>query len=112
MEAIKCGFIKSDTVFIDATHVKASANKNKYVKKMAQHRAHKYKRDLMIEINQDREEHGKKPFEDNNDDDNDNESNGSGEKEVKESTADPESGMFHKGEKERCFAYTVSVACL
>jgi transposase len=110
MEAIKCGFIKSDAVFIDATHVKASANKNKYVKKMAQHRAHKYKRDLMIEINQDREEHGKKPFEDN-DDDNDNESTGGGEKEVKESTTDPESGLFHKGEKERCFAYTVSVAC-
>ncbi len=34
VEAIKCGFIKSDTVFIDATHVKASANKNKYIKKM------------------------------------------------------------------------------
>lgn len=32
-EAIKCGFIKTDSVFIDATHVKASANKNKYTKK-------------------------------------------------------------------------------
>jgi len=28
-----------------------------------------------------------------------------------ESTMDPESGMFHKGEKEKCFAYTVTVAC-
>jgi transposase len=61
MEAIECGFIKSDAVFIDATHIKASANKNKYVKKMAQHRAHKYKRDLLIEINADREANGKKP---------------------------------------------------
>jgi transposase len=38
IETIGCGFIKSDAVFIDATHIKASANKNKYIKKMAQHR--------------------------------------------------------------------------
>jgi len=47
-EAIASGFLKSDAVFIDATHVKASANKKKYIKKMAQHRARKYKRELMI----------------------------------------------------------------
>lgn len=113
MEAIKCGFIKSDAVFLDATHVKANANKNKYVKKMAQHRAHKYKRELLDEINADREEHGKKPFEDKEDDhgDDSNRSSGVTEKEVKESTTDPESGLFHKGEKERCFAYTATVAC-
>ncbi|WP_371362301.1 IS1182 family transposase ISBcl1 [Sporomusa rhizae] len=108
-EAIECGFIKADAVFFDASHIKANANKNKYVKKMAQHRVHKYKRELMIEINADRESHGKKPFTD----DNDNDSDGTmiEEKEVKESTTDPESGMFHKGEKERCFAYTATVAC-
>lgn len=109
-EALNCGFIKSDAVFIDATHVKASANKNKYVKKMAQHRVHKYKRDLMIEINADREEHGKKPF-DNDSDDGDGASRGTTEREVKESTTDPESGLFQKGEKERCYAYSASVAC-
>jgi len=77
-EAIKCGFIKTDTVFIDATHVKASANKNKYTKKMARHRAHKYKRDILIEVNKDRQEHGKKPFgADNSDNDNEEDSNGS-----------------------------------
>ncbi|SHF18557.1 Transposase [Desulforamulus putei DSM 12395] len=112
MEAIKYGFIKSDAVFIDATHVKASANKNKYVKKMAQHRAHKYKRELLIEINADREANGKKPFEDSNDNNKDGDSpKKDSVKEIKESTTDPESGMFHKGEKERCFAYTASVAC-
>lgn len=112
MEAIECGFIKSDAVFIDATHVKASANKNKYVKKMAEHRDHKYKRDLLIEINAEREAHGKKPFEDEDDDKKDGDSSSKySVKEVKESTTDPERGMFHKGEKERCFAYTASVAC-
>jgi transposase len=113
MEAIECGFVKADAVFIDATHIKASANKNKYVKKMAQHRAHKYKRDLLIELNEDRIAHGKKPFEDDNDDDGDGSapSSDNAQKEVKESTTDPESGLFCKGEKERSFAYTATVAC-
>ncbi|MDN5364176.1 MAG: hypothetical protein PWQ91_1237 [Eubacteriales bacterium] len=34
MEAAECGFINTDAAFIDATHIKASANKNKYVKKL------------------------------------------------------------------------------
>lgn len=111
-EAIKCGFMKADTVFIDATHIKASANKNKYTKKMARHRAHKYKRDLLIEINKDRQEHGKKEFEEDDNDDGEGNSNSSTDNRmVKESTTDPESGLFCKGEKERCFAYTASVAC-
>ena len=29
-------------------------------------------------------------------------------KHIKESLTDPESGCFHKGEKEKCFAYTSS----
>lgn len=98
-------------IFIDATHIKANAIKNKYIKKMAQHRAHKYKRDLMIEINEDRREHGKKPFNDDNDDDNGNGLTAKKEKKVKESTTNPESGLFQKGGKERCFAYTPSEAC-
>jgi hypothetical protein len=112
VEAIECGFVKADAVFIDATHVKANANKNKHIKKMAEHRVHKYKRDLMIEINEDRKEHGKKPFDDDdNNNDGNNESTAKEDKEVKVSTTDSDSGMFHKGEKERCFAYTASVAC-
>lgn len=108
IEAIQCGFIKADAVFIDATHVKANANKNKYVKKMARHRVNKYKRDLLLEINADREAHGKKPFDDSDDDPGEPNKE---QKEIKESTTDPDSGLFHKGEKERCFAYTASVAC-
>lgn len=121
MEAIKCGFVRPDAIFIDATHVKANANKKKYIKKMAKHRVHKYKRDLLIEINQDREAHEKKPFEEDNEDDNDgndNPTNGSSklatkskERIVIESKTDPESGMFYKNEKEKCFAYTVTTAC-
>ena len=32
-------------------------------------------------------------------------------KHIKESITDPESGCFHKGEKEKCFAYTHQVFC-
>lgn len=112
MKAIEAGFLKTDAVFIDATHIKASANKNKYVKQMARHRAHKYKRELLSEINADREEHGKKPLPEKTDDDegDSEQREPAEEREVKQSTTDPDSGLFHKGEKERCFAYSASVA--
>lgn len=93
IEAIDCGFIKADAVFIDATHVKANANKNKYVKKMARHRVHKYKRNLMLEINEDREEHGEKPFNDNDDPGSGDGGKRESAKEIKESSTDPESGL-------------------
>lgn len=109
-EAAMCGFLEPDVVFIDGTHVKASANKNKTVKKTITQQVHHYKKELLKEINEDRLASGKKAFEaDDNDDHNGNPDQE--EKTVKESITDPESGMFHKGEKERCFAYSVSVAC-
>ena len=114
MAVIEAGFLKTDAVFIDATHIKASANKNKYVKQMARHRAHKYRRELINEINADRAEHGKKPLPEKSGDDDDENPGprlGEEEREVKQSTTDPESGLFHKGEKEKCFAYSASVAC-
>ncbi|ADL08354.1 transposase IS4 family protein [Thermosediminibacter oceani DSM 16646] len=110
MEAIECGFVKTDAVFIDATHIKASANKNKYIEKVAKQRTQKYKKELLKEINAEREANGKKPFEEEDDDDDNNKGENSSKK-VRVSTTDPESGMFQKGEKERCFAYTASVAC-
>ncbi|WXJ82790.1 IS1182 family transposase ISBcl1 [Moorella humiferrea] len=126
-EAIKCGFIQAEAVFIDATHIKANANKKKYIKKMARHQVHKYKRDLLLEINEDRLAHGKSPFEEDDIEEDDQEDNNDGndnlledgdkpttnskERIVIESKTDPESGMFYKNEKEKCFAYTVTTAC-
>ncbi|MDT2173327.1 hypothetical protein P7H02_20580, partial [Paenibacillus larvae] len=40
------GFIEPDVLFIDATHVKASANKNKYVKQIVQEQSRKYQDQL------------------------------------------------------------------
>ena len=97
------GYLSPEAVFIDGTHIKANANINKKVKKSIPVAAKIYEEKLMREINQDRECKGKKPFEP---DDNTPE-----EKEITISTTDPESGMFHKGEHKKCFAYEAHTAC-
>lgn len=56
----------------------------------------------MDEINEDREEHGKKPFDGNKP---------PKEKIINESTTDPESGVFHKGEHKECLAYASQTGC-
>ena len=101
-EAVKHEFVQPDVVFIDATHVKANANKNKYVKQMVQEQTRTYQAQLEDEINQDRLDRGKKPLRKKSE---------APEKEVKISTTDPESGLFVKGEKERVFAYSFHTAC-
>jgi len=101
-EAVEHGFVEPDVLFIDATHVKANANKNKYVKTLVQEQSKKYQEQLEEEINEDRIKHGKKPL---------GKKPEPALKEVKVSTTDPESGLFVKGEKERVFAYTFHTAC-
>lgn len=101
--AISNGFVDTKTAFIDGTHIKANANTHKNYKKIVQKEARSYDEQLRKEINEDREEHGKKPFNDNDDPPE--------EKEITESTSDPESGLFHKGEHKKCFAYNAQVAC-
>jgi len=60
---------------------------------------------LMEEINADRVEHDKKPFDDDN-------NGGQTEETLRDvSTTDPESGVFHKVEHKRCFAYLAQMAC-
>lgn len=96
------GYVKGEEVFVDATHIKASANRNKKLKQKVRHEAHVYARELSSEINADREAMEKDPFDDDD----------SGEEgEVTQSATDPESGMFVKGEHERNFAYCAQTAC-
>jgi len=61
-EAVNAGFVKSDAVFIDATHVKANANKKKFNKVLLEKEAKKYQEILDKEINEDRELHDKPPL--------------------------------------------------
>ena len=51
-------------VFVDGTHIKANANLKKTVKEEVPIEAKWYAKELMDEVNADREAHGKKPFPD------------------------------------------------
>lgn len=116
-QAIDYDFIDMETVFGDGTHQKANANKNKHKDVEVEIVKKVYEDAMLKEINEDRINHGKKPikeiekteimF-----------SEETGEiienvetKHIKESLTDPESGCFHKGEKEKCFAYTHQTFC-
>lgn len=109
-ECYKYKLVDPTEVFVDATHVKARANNKKMRKRIAQQEAKFYEEQLKEEINSDREAHGKKPLKEKKDDDPKNGASGGG-KEIKESTSDPDSGWFHKGEHKQVFAYSVETAC-
>jgi transposase len=108
-EAVSCGFVDASAVFIDGTHIKASANKNKSKEAIVEVQAKNYRKQLDEEIEKDRKAHGKKSFKDNENDDD--EPKPPETKIIKESTTDPESGVFHKGEHQKCFAYVANTAC-
>lgn len=117
-EAVNCGYVDASAIFIDGTHIKASANKKKNLKKEIEDTAKAYQEQLEEEIKKDREEHGKKPLKDKDDHDDDDGDSGSAESEARaetriitESTTDPECGLFHKGEHEKQFAYVANTAC-
>lgn len=62
MMAVQAGFVDPTRVFIDGTHVKADANKNKRVKVVVKNETRSYKADLEKEINKERKKHGQKPL--------------------------------------------------
>ena len=116
------GYLDTSAIFVDGTHIKASANLKKQAKKQVPQEAKRYARELFAEVNKDRTEHGKKEFpekpngrngasrgDDSTKDDSSQEA--SETKEVVVSTTDPESGLFHKGEHKKCFAYEAHTAC-
>ena len=101
----------TDEIFVDATHIKAAANRKKAKKILvAKKSARFYDEKLKKEINEDRQEHGKKNLK-SKDDDEHIDGDGIEVKEQKQSTVDPESGWFHKGEHKEVFAYAIETAC-
>ncbi len=102
-EAIDSGYVKPEVIFVDSTHIKANANKKKQMKVHVPKAVKTYEEQLHKEINEDREEHDKKPLKEKE------EAEEEDEKII--STTDPESGLFHKGEHEKCFAYEAQTAC-
>ena len=114
-QAEEYGFIDDSTVYGDGTHQKASANKNKYEDKKIEIETKAYSDKLLREINEEREKLGKKPFDRLEkteiifDEETGEEKEIKKKKNIKVSTTDPESGYYHKGEKEKVFAYTHQV---
>ncbi|MFZ7946014.1 IS1182 family transposase [Neobacillus sp. 19] len=102
-QAAEKKLVSSEHVFIDSTHVKASANKRKFEKKVVRKETKAYQERLQQEINCDREEHGKKPFPPDKFEKEET-------KEIKESTTDPESGYYVKDERTKQFAYSFHAA--
>lgn len=109
-ECFKHHLVDTKEVFVDATHVKASANINKKQQIRIREEALFYEEQLKKEIDADRVAHGKKPLKDKDEPPQDGNGSG-GTKEIRGSTTDPESGWFHKGEHKQVFAYSVETAC-
>ncbi len=89
--------IKEDNIFVDATHVKAYANKRRVKEVVASASTTIYMDKLHQEINEVRSLEKKEPIDFNQ------------PKKITKSLTDPDSGMFHKGEKERQLAYSNQV---
>ena len=123
-EVAKAGYLSPKAVFIDGTHIKANANTKKQMKEQIPAAARHYAKELMEEVNADREAHDKKHFDDDNDPPaspkkhNDNTSKKKlsrrkkqGFRTVTKSTTDPDCGLFVKDEHKRQFAYEAHTAC-
>ena len=115
-EVAKAGYLSPKAVFIDGTHIKANANTKKQMKEQIPAAARHYAKELMEEVNADREAHDKKPFDDNDPPASpkkhkDNTSKKKlarrkkqGFRTVTKSVTDPDCGLFVKGEHKRQFA--------
>ena len=109
-KAINNRMVDSSAIFIDGTHIKASANKKKHQKEQVAKAAKIYEQQLREEVNAEREKLGKKPIKDDDDDENGQGGGGGETVEKTVSTTDPDCGMFVKGEHERQFAYEAHTA--
>jgi transposase len=67
-ECFQYKLVDPGTIFIDATHIKAHANNHKFINSAAKQQALFYSDKLKAEIDKEREEAGKKPFKDKDDD--------------------------------------------
>jgi transposase len=95
--AFEGGLISGDELFTDSTHLKANANKKKYIKTVVNKQTSQYLSDLEQAVNEERVSNGKKPFPPKPTDSQET-------KEIKQSKTDPESGyMARTGKPEGFF---------
>ncbi|MCI4135572.1 IS1182 family transposase [Bacillus vallismortis] len=97
LQAINHDMVGGRVLFTDSTHLKANANKHKYTRKTIEQDTQNYIKDLNEAIQEDREEHGKKPLPAKEE--------VKAEKEIRHSTTDPESGYMYRENKPEGFFY-------
>ena len=97
MQAIEKKLISGNILFTDSTHIKANANKNKFINEQVTVSTKDYLEDLNNAVNESREEHGQKPLKKNTTDEE--------IKNRKVSTTDPDSGFMTREGKPKGFFY-------
>ena len=96
-QAIRRKMVDGKTLYTDSTHLKASANKGKYDKKLVLQSTRDYIEELERDIAAERRAHGKKPLPARE--------TPPATKEIKESRTDPDSGYLVREGKPKGFFY-------
>lgn len=96
-QAMKKKLVSGRVIYTDSTHLKASANKNKWIKKEAEASSKDYLEELERAVEEDRLAHGKKSLAPS--------SETPTLKEIKESTTDKDSGYMVRDGKPKGFFY-------
>lgn len=97
VQAIRRKMIDGRTLYTDSTHLKANANKNKFVEAEVAKSTRDYIDELERDVVQDRVDHGKKALKEKDPEPE--------TKTVKQSTTDPESGYMHRDGKPKGFFF-------
>lgn len=95
--AMRRRLVDGRVLYTDSTHLKANANKKRFIEKDVARSTRDYLEDLDKDVNQDRAEHGKKPLAQAGQQDE--------VKTVKVSTTDPDSGYMVREGKPKGFFY-------
>lgn len=96
-QAMERKMVSGRILYTDSTHLKASANKNKFDKQLAEKSTRDYLDALEADVNADRRAHGKKPLK--------KKARKVEVKETKVSTTDPDSGYMFREGKPKGFFY-------
>ncbi len=97
LQAMKRKMIDGKILYTDSTHLKANANKGKFVDKIVRKRTQSYLSELEEAVEEDRFNHGKKPLK--------SKPASTPVKRVKQSTTDPDGGFMFREGKPKGFHY-------
>jgi len=97
LQAVKRKMVDGKTLYTDSTHLKANANKRKFIDKIVRSNTKSYLNELDESVEEDRRSHGKRPLKPK--------PASTPVKRVKESTTDPDCGFMYREGKPKGFYY-------